>query len=121
MKKTIIVMLLMLTAISGWAQESKTSGEKTIAPIIVEGTLERVPDGTVIKVSERYGNTMGYFSRENEGVDTVRNGKFRKVYYPLTEVNPRKNVDEYSITARYNGSNLSGHLDFYVSPGARLL
>ncbi len=119
MKKTIIVMLLMLTAVSGWAQESKTSGEKTIAPIIVEGTFENVPDGTVIKVSERYGNTMGYFSSENEGVDTVRNGKFRKVYYPLTEVNPRKNVDEYSITARYNGANLTGHLDFYASPGTK--
>ena len=103
MKKIITSLLLMFTAVSGWAQESKYSDEKPLAPIIVEGTFENVPDGTVIKVSERYGNTMGYFSRENEGVDTVRNGKFRKVYYPLTEVNPRKNVDEYSITARYNG------------------
>ncbi len=118
MKKTIIVMLLMLTAVSGWAQESKASDEKTIAPIIVEGTFENVPDGTVIKVSERYGNTMGYFSRENEGIDTLRSGKFRIVYHQ-NAYNPRKNVDEYSITARYNGANLSGLLDFYVSPGAK--
>ena len=119
MKKIITSLLLMFTAVSGWAQESKYSDEKPLAPIIVEGTFENVPDGTVIKVSERYGNTMGYFSRENEGVDTVRNGKFRKVYYPLTEVNPRKNVDEYSITARYNGVNLTGHLELYVSPGTK--
>ena len=119
MRKSGISLLLMLFAIAGWAQESKTEKKDSTPPIIVEGTFENVPDGTVIKVSERYGNTMGYFSRENEGVDTVRNGKFRKVYYPLTEVNPRKNVDEYSITARYNGANLTGHLDFYVSPGAK--
>ena len=120
MKQSFITFMLLLTAICSWAQKSKTEkNDYSILPITVEGTFENVPDGTVIKVSERYGNTMGYFSRENEGVDTVRNGKFRKVYYPLTEVNPRKNVDEYSITARYNGANLTGHLDFYVSPGAK--
>ena len=106
----------MLFAIAGWAQESKTEKKDSIPPIIVEGTLERVPDGTVVMVGGRQWGTCSY--GPNQG-DTLRNGKFRKVYYPLTEVNPRKNVDEYSITARYNGANLTGHLDFYVSPGAK--
>ena len=52
MKKSFITFMLLLTAICSWAQESKASGEKTIAPIIVEGTLERVPDGTVIMVGD---------------------------------------------------------------------
>ncbi len=119
MRKSGISLLLMLFAVTGWAQESKTEKKDSVLPIIVEGTLENVPDGTVIKVSERYGKQIGFFSRENEGIDTVRNGKFRKVYYPLTDVNPRKNVDEYMITARYNGANLTGYLNFYVSPGAK--
>ena len=113
-----MVMLLMLIAVSGWAQESKTSGEKTIAPIIVEGTLENVPDGTAIKIQERYGKTMGYFSVEKEGIDTLRSGKFRIVYHQ-NAYNPRKNVDEYLITARYNGANLTGHLELYASPGTK--
>ena len=118
MRKSGISLLLMLFAIAGWAQESKTEKKDSILPIIVEGTLERVPDGAVITVKERYGGTMGYFSREKEGIDTLRNGKFRIVYHQ-NAYNPRKNVDEYLITARYNGANLTGHLDFYVSPGAK--
>ena len=113
-----MVMLLMLIVVSGWAQESKASDEKTIAPIIVEGTLENVPDGTAIKIQERYGKTMGYFSVEKEGIDTLRSGKFRIVYHQ-NAYNPRKNVDEYLITARYNGANLTGHLELYASPGTK--
>ena len=119
MKKSFITLMLLLTAISESAQEPKTSDGKTVAPIIVEGTLEGVPDGTVISVKERYGNNVSYFCREYEGTDTVRNGKFRIVRYPLTEVNPRKNVDEYSISARYNGGSLYGHFEFYASPGTK--
>ena len=113
MKKTIIVMLLMLTAISGWAQESKASDEKTIAPIIVEGTLERVPDGSVIMVSERRGGFCNYTRKTGEGLDTLRNGKFRIVY------NPQERVDEYLMTAMYNGAALSCAFHFYASPGTK--
>ena len=50
MKQSFITFLLLLTAICSWAQKSKASDEKPIAPIIVEGNVERVPDGTVIMV-----------------------------------------------------------------------
>ena len=116
MKQSFITFMLLLTAIGSWAQEAKASDEKSIAPVIIEGTLEGVPDGTVITVNERFGNTMSYFSRGNEGTDTVRNGKFRIVRYPLI---PQKNVDEYSISARYNGGSLYGHFAFYASPGTK--
>ena len=65
MRKSGISLLLMLFAIAGCAQESKTEkNDYSLLPIIVEGTLERVPDGTVISIKERYGGSMGYFSRE---------------------------------------------------------
>ena len=60
MRRSGISLLLMLFAIAGWAQESKTEKKDSILPIIVEGTLENVPDGTAIKIQERYGKTMGY-------------------------------------------------------------
>ena len=119
MRKSGVSLLLMLFAIAGWAQESKTEKKESILPITVEGSLENVTNGTVIMLRERYGKTCGYFSRGNEGTDTLRNGKFRIVYYPLTEVNPRKNVDEYSISAKYNGGNLNGHLEIYASLGTK--
>ena len=103
----------MLIAVSGWAQESKASDEKTIAPIIVEGTLERVPEGSVIMVSERRGGFCNYTRKTGEGLDTLRNGKFRIVY------NPQERVDEYLMTAMYNGAALSCAFHFYASPGTR--
>jgi hypothetical protein len=120
MRKSGISLLLMLFAIAGWAQESKTEkNDYSLLPIIVEGTLERVPDGTVISIKERYGGSMGYFSREKEGIDTLRNGKFRIVYHPLTDVNPQKKVDDYSISAMYNGGRFTGCFSFYASPGTK--
>ena len=120
MRKSGISLLLMLFAIVGWAQESKTEKKDSTPPIIVEGTLERVPDGAVITVKERYGGTMGYFSREKEGIDTLRNGKFRIVYHQ-NAYNPQKNVDEYMMTAMYNGGRLDGILNIYVSPGTKAI
>ena len=113
MRKIITSLLIMLIAVSGWAQESKASDEKTIAPIIVEGTLERVPEGSVIMVSERRGGFCNYTRKTGEGLDTLRNGKFRIVY------NPQERVDEYLMTAMYNGAALSCAFHFYASPGTR--
>ena len=101
--------MLLLTAICSWAQESKASGEKTIAPIIIEGTLEDVPDGTVISIAERKGGTNGYSRMDGEGIDTLRNGKFRIVY------TPRNQVDEYMMTVEKSPR----YLHVYVSPGSK--
>ena len=110
MKKTIIVMLLMLTAVSGWAQESKNEKKDSIPPIIVEGTLERVPEGTVVMVGGRMGGFCSY--GPNQG-DTLRNGKFRIIYTPESP------TDEYLMTAMYNGAQLRHYFMFYASPGTK--
>ena len=109
MKQSFITFMLLLTAICSWAQELKASDEKPIAPIIVEGTLEGVPDGTVIMVQERKGGTKSFFREIEEGIDTIRNGKFRIVY------TPRNQVDEYMMTV-----NKSPRFLFvYVSPSSK--
>ena len=112
-KQTFITFMLLLTAVSGWAQESKTEKKDSIPPIIVEGTLERVPEGCVIMVSERSGGFCTYTRITAEGFDTLRNGKFRIVY------NPQERVDEYMMTAMYNGGQLRHYFMFYASPGTK--
>ena len=68
--------MLLLTAISGWAQESKNEKKDSIPPIIVEGTLERVPEGTEIWIFERLGKSLTS-GEIKEAKDSLRNGKFR--------------------------------------------
>ena len=101
--------MLLLTAICSWAQKSKASDEKPIAPVIVEGTLEGVPDGTVIMVQERKGGTKSFFREIEEGIDTLRNGIFRIVYTPMNQ------VDEYMLTVEKSPR----YLLIYVSPGSK--
>ena len=110
MRKSGISLLLMLFAIAGWAQESKNEKKDSIPPIIVEGTLERVPDGTVIMVGGRMGGFCSY--GPNQG-DTLRNGKFRIIYTPDSP------TDEYLMTAMYNGAQLRHYFMFYASPGTK--
>ena len=81
-------MLLMLTAVSGWAQESKASDEKPLAPIVIEGNVERVPDGTVLWLSVR---DYKYTSWSSVAKDTIEGGKFRFEYVP------KKAEDEYYL------------------------
>ena len=109
MKQSFITFMLLLTAICSWAQKSKASDEKPIAPVIVEGTLEGVPDGTVIMVQERKGGTKSYFREIEEGIDTLRNGIFRIVYTPMNQ------VDEYMLTVEKSPR----YLLIYVSPGSK--
>ena len=110
MKKSFITFMLLLTAICSWAQESKTEKKDSIPPIIVEGTLERVPPETVVMVAGRRGGTDSY--RPLEG-DTLRNGKFRIIYTPESP------TDEYLLIAKY-GPSMSRHfLHLYVTPGTK--
>ena len=106
MKKSFITFMFLLTAICSWAQESKASGEKTIAPIIVEGTLERMPENTVIMMYGRLGGSDSYCFGQG---DTLRNGKFRIVYTPMNQ------VDEYMLTVEKSPR----YLHIYVSPGSK--
>ena len=109
-KQTFIAFMLLLTAISGWAQESKNEKKDSIPPIIVEGTLERVPEGTEIWIFERLGKSLTS-GEIKEAKDSLRNGKFRIVF------TPKNKNDEYTVMAKY-GASLSRHsLFFYASPG----
>ena len=102
--------MLLLTAISGWAQESKNEKKDSIPPIIVEGTLERVPEGTEIWIFERLGKSLTS-GEIKEAKDSLRNGKFRIVF------TPKNKNDEYTVMGKY-GASLSRHsLFFYASPG----
>ena len=49
MKKSIITSMLMLCAMSGWAQGTKTSANDSIC--VFDGTVTNVPDGTVVYLS----------------------------------------------------------------------
>ena len=104
MKKTIIIMLLMLTAISSFAQESKSSDEKPLAPIVIEGNVERVPDGTVIWLGARKGGSMGSGGLAK---DSVINGKFR------IKCTPKNAEDDYSLYSVGFGHSL----DFFATSG----
>ena len=109
-KQTFIAFMLLLTAISGWAQESKNEKKDSIPPIIIEGTLERVPEGTEIWIFERLGKSLTS-GEIKEAKDSLRNGKFRIVF------TPKNKNDEYTVMAKY-GASLSRHsLSFYASPG----
>ena len=109
-KQTFIAFMLLLIAISGWAQESKTEKKDSIPPIIVEGTLEYVPPETVVMVGGRLGGTDSFGPLEG---DTLRNGKFRIIYTPESP------TDEYKLVAKYGPSMGRHSLSFYVSPGEK--
>ena len=111
MRKSGISLLLMLFAVTGWAQESKTEKKDSLPPIVIEGTLERVPEGTEIWIFERLGKSLTS-GEIKEAKDSVRNGKFRIVFTPKD-----KNA-EYSVMAKY-GASLSRHsMNFYALPGS---
>ena len=110
MRKSGISLLLMLFAVAGWAQESKTEKKDSILPIIVEGTLEYVPPETVVMVGGRLGGTDSFGPLEG---DTLRNGKFRIIYTPESP------TDEYQLVAKYGPSMGRHSLLFYVSPGEK--
>ncbi len=115
MKSIILLICFVSASIGGWAQESKTEKKDSLPPIVIEGTLERMPEDTEIWIWKRSGKTITYNSGItcNNGVakDSLRNGKFRIVF------TPRDNNDEYRVSAKY-GASFSRHgLYFYASPG----
>ena len=81
MKQKIISLLLLLIATCSWAQDkdASASDEKQripIKPIVIEGELTGVPDGTPIKLGFQV-NKSNEYRDAHILVDTVRNGKFR--------------------------------------------
>ena len=88
MKSIILLICFVSASIGGWAQESKPSEEKSLAPIVIEGNVERVPDGTVLWLSVR---DYKFTSWSSVAKDTIEGGKFRFEYVP------KKAEDEYYL------------------------
>lgn len=81
MKRNIISLLLLLIATCSWAQDKNTSAsdEKQripIKPIVIEGEVTGVPDGTPVDLGFQV-NKSNEYRHGNILVDTIRNGKFR--------------------------------------------
>ncbi|MBO4482205.1 MAG: AhpC/TSA family protein [Prevotella sp.] len=117
MKKKIISLLLLLIATCSWAQNknASASNEKQripIAPIIVEGEFNGVPDGTPVGFAFRKKKSMGY---ANILIDTLRNGKFhieKKFIY--------KDFDENDDNVNYLVSIENKCMTVYAYPGAKV-
>ena len=72
MKKSIITSMLMLCAMSGWAQETKTSANDSIC--VFDGTVTNVPDGTVVYLALPIREHPGAYKPDT--ITTVKGGKF---------------------------------------------
>ena len=97
----------MLIATCSWAQDknTSTSDEKQripIKPIVIEGEVTGVPDGTPVEFEFRLGKYK-YFYTANM-IDTIRNGKFhiekKFIYKGIAEGKYDDNVD-YSLWIGY--------------------
>ena len=72
MKKSIITSMLMLCAMSGWAQGTKTSANDSIC--VFDGTVTNVPDGTVVYLALPIREHQGAYKPDT--ITTVTGGKF---------------------------------------------
>lgn len=82
MKRNIISLLLLLIATYSWAQDKSTSAsdEKQripIKPIVIEGEVTGVPDGTRVDLQFQVNKSNIYSNAHFLLADTIRNGKFR--------------------------------------------
>ena len=72
MKKSIITSMLMLCAMSGWAQGTKTPVNDSIC--VFDGTVTGVPDGTVVYLALPIREHQGAYKPDT--ITTVTGGKF---------------------------------------------
>ena len=112
MTKLFILPLLLFATLSLWGQNKENVQIIPIDPIIVDGELTGVSDGTPIKLAFRKKKTLFYSYANNALVDTIRNGKFHieKKFIYLDEEDSKDNV-EYMLVINECG------LDFYTYQG----
>ncbi len=72
MKKSIITSMLMLCAMSGWAQGTKPPVNDSIC--VFDGTVTNVPDGTVVYLALPIREHPGAYKPDT--ITTVKGGKF---------------------------------------------
>lgn len=100
MKQNLILSLLLLFSLTSWAQDNDASTSKEelkipIKPIVVEGELTNVPDGTRVMFAFRIKKSDIYSTAHYTLIDTIRNGKFHieKKFIYLDEKDSKDNVD----------------------------
>ena len=131
MKRNIISLLLLLIATCLWAQNKDTSSSENvqripIAPIIIDGEVTGVPDGTVVglfyrvnKSKEMYNPDLiikkGDTNTEITMIDTIKNGKFhlekKFIYKDLKD--SESNYEYFVIAEGYS-------LNIFANPGTKV-
>ena len=89
MKKSIITSMLMLCAMSGWAQGTKTPVNDSIC--VFDGTVTGVPDGTVVYLALPIREHPGAYKPDT--ITTVKGGKF-----PNTHIHSNPEMRRRGIT-----------------------
>ena len=118
MKQKIISILLLLIATYSWAQDKSTSSsdEKQripIKPIVVEGEVTGVPDGSLVFFSYNINKSYAYSAANGILADTVRNGKFHiEKRFIYKDFKDSEDNEKYSLVL--NGGNLF----VYAYPGS---
>ena len=131
MKRNIISLLLLLIATCSWGQNKDTSSSENvqripIAPIIIDGEVTGVPDGTVVglfyrvnKSKEMYNPDMSVKNGNSKigitMVDTIKNGKFhlekKFIYKDLKD--SESNYEYFVIAEGYS-------LKIFANPGTKV-
>ena len=131
MKRNIISLLLLLIATCSWGQNKDTSSSENvqkipIAPIIIDGEVTGVPDGTVVglfyrvnKSKEMYNPDLiikkGDTNTEITMIDTIKNGKFhlekKFIYKDLKD--SESNYEYFVIAEGYS-------LKIFANPGTKV-
>ena len=131
MERNIISLLLLLIATCSWGQNKDTSSSENvqripIAPIIIDGEVTGVPDGTVVglfyrvnKSKEMYNPDLiikkGDTNTEITMIDTIKNGKFhlekKFIYKDLKD--SESNYEYFVIAEGYS-------LKVYANPGTKV-
>ena len=125
MRRNFLSLLLLLIATCSWAQgqNAQASNEKLripIDPIVIDGELTDVPDGTTVCLFYRVNKSKEIFcpdmiKKDNPNtnitmIDTIRNGKFhlekRFIYKDLKD---NESNYEYSIVAEGYSLNIFAH------------
>ena len=69
MRSIIFLICFVSASIGGWAQESENEKNESLSPIIIEGNVERVPDGTVLWLSVRDYKYMSWSSVQKATIE----------------------------------------------------
>lgn len=95
-----IFLFYVFSILNSWGQSHDTLSSENkqripIAPIVVEGELTGVPDGTPVRFGFRVRKSDFYRNAHGTLVDTIRDGKFHieKKFIYLDEEDSKDNVD----------------------------